>query len=395
MKLGRDLVRSLWHALPVPIRLSIVRFLKLNRFVDTQTSDAMDTSAALLPGACGDATLRQEIQRICFAEGGYPDRWPRHKCCPACGEGPLVKAFAKYGFSHARCGTCGFVCLDPYPTYEIIRQLYSGQYYSRVRELFERPLLEKGGMGTPFSAPREVLEEIVRRVAGGQEAGNWLEVGGGLGAFAHLIQSLRPHWCVSLNEFNPQSIAIARELFDFEIVTSDPADLLRECRSFDVVSSVAVLEHIPHPLDFLKSYAPLVKTGGWLVTVIPHFSPLNGFVSRGSSPNVVPPYHVSLFNENALRRLLVRVEGMEIIAVEQAGPAAFQLIHHVDSGDHWDVEIPTPQRPEPRSVRTTPYDPQLAEVLNVLGKADSHLGDYFADRDGRLYLIAYCRKLSS
>ena len=338
-------------------------------------------------------TLRGEIEQICVAEGGYPERWPRHPYCSACGKGPLIEAFAKYGFSHARCGTCGFVCVDPYPPGEILTKLYSGAYYSRTRELFERPLLNDGGTGTPFSAPHDVLEAVVRRTTTGRATGTWLDVGGGLGAFAQLVQRFKPRWDVLLNEFNPQSIAIARELFDFEIVTGDSAGLLREGRRFNVVSSVAVLEHVPLPLEFLRSYAALVKPGGWLVTVVPHFSPLNGCVSRGSSPNVVPPYHLSLFNENALRRLLGRIGGLEIVSVEQAGSAAFELIHHVDFGDYWDVEIPTIEHPKPGSIQLRPYDPQTAHVLNVLSNADGKMGDYFAERDGRALLIAYCRKL--
>jgi SAM-dependent methyltransferase len=355
----------------------------------TSSKSALSAPASV---GTGRATLRSEIERICVVEGGFPERWPRHRHCPACGGGPLVEAFAKYGFSHVRCGTCGFICVDPYPTDEILTKLYSGAYYSRIRELFERPLLERGGTGTPFSAPREVLQAIVRRATRDRMAGNWLDVGGGLGAFAHLIRTLRPDWEVKLNEFNPQSVAIARELFDFEVVTGNPEELLREGRRFHVVSSVSVLEHIPLPLDFLQSYAGLLEPGGWLVTVVPHFTPLNGLVSHGASPNAVPPYHVSLFNENALRRLLGRVDGLEMVAVEQAGAATFELIHHVDFGDCWDVEIPTPEHPEPRSVLLAPYDEQTARLLDVLSKADKEMGNYFAEHDGRLYLIAYCRK---
>jgi lipopolysaccharide transport system ATP-binding protein len=367
----------------------------LTHVVESKRERATSSKSTLSAEAsvrAGRATLRGEIERICVVEGGYPNHWPRHRHCPVCGEGPLAEAFAKYGFSHVRCGTCGFICVDPYPTDEILTKLYSSAYYSRIRELFERPLLERGGTGTPFSAPREVLQAVVQRTTRDRMAGAWLDVGGGLGAFAHLIRTLRPNWEVKLNEFNPQSIAIARELFDFEVVTGNPEELLREGRCFDVVSSVAVLEHIPLPLDFLRSYARLVKPGGWLVTVVPHFSPMNGFVSHGASANAVPPYHVSLFNENALRRLLGRVEGLETVAVEQAGAATFELIHHVDFGDYWDIEIPTPEHPEPRSVRLAPYDEQTARLLDVLSKADKEMGNYFAERDGRLYLIAYCRK---
>lgn len=346
-----------------------------------------------VPGLPECTTLRQEIEKICVVDGQYPDRWPRHDCCPACNGGGIVSGFAKYGFTHSQCISCGFTFVDPYPVPKILRQLYSGLYYSRTRSLFEKPLLSGEGAELPFSAPRAVLEEVIRRATEGKSKGAWLEVGGGLGAFAHLIQTQLPDWTVSLNEYNPQSIAIARESFDFEVVMDDPAELLRSGRSFDVVSSVAVLEHIPTPYDFLKSYAALVTPGGWLITVVPNFSPLNRAVSRGSSANVVPPFHVSLFGETSLRSLLERIDGFEIAAIEQAGPAAFQLIHHVDFGDHWDVEIPTLQHPVPRSIQVTPYDTKVGQVLNVLSEADATVGDYFSETDGRLLLIAYCRRI--
>jgi ABC-type polysaccharide/polyol phosphate transport system ATPase subunit/SAM-dependent methyltransferase len=337
-------------------------------------------------------TLRAEIEQICVVEGRYPEDWPRHDHCPACGGRPLLRSFMKYGFSHDRCAICGFVCVNPYPPDDVISKLYSGVYYARIRELFERPLLERKGLGSPFSAPRGALEAMVRRATDGRAAGSWLDVGGGLGAFAQLIRTMRPEWQVKVNEFNPQSIAIARELFDFEILTADPVAMLREGQSFDVVSSVAVVEHIPTPFDFVRDYAALVKPGGWLVFITPHFSPLNGFVSHGSSPTSLPPHHVSLFNVNALRSMLERVEGFEVVAIEQAGPAAFELIHHAEFGDYWDIEVPTARHPEPRPLRVRPYDAELVRVLSILSEADSQMGDYFAERDGRLHLISYCRR---
>jgi len=339
-------------------------------------------------------TLRAEIESICVEQGGYPDQWPRHESCPACTGGPLNFAFSKYGFSHARCGMCGFVCVDPYPTTEIMTQLYQGAYYSRTRELYEKPRLANGGESTPFSAPRDVLEGIITKTTKGTSQGRWLDVGGGLGAFANLVQQLRPGWIVKLNEVNLQSISIARELFNFDVVTSDPQELFQSGKQFDVVSSVAVLEHIPDPFGFVESYARLVKTGGWLVTAVPHFSKLNAELSHGSSANVVPPYHVSLFNEEALRRLMSRLHGFEVVSIDQAGPAAFQLIHYPQTGDNWDISIPDDKAPDPTSIQITPYPHETQVELNILDKVGRRLAEFFAEKDGRLYLIAYCRRIA-
>lgn len=337
-------------------------------------------------------TLRDEIEAVCREEGGYPATWPRHERCPACAGGLVAPLFEKYGFNHSRCNACGFVCVDPFPPDEILNRLYSGAYYSRTRELFELPLLEQGGSMTPFSAPADILRGVIEKATGDAPTGSWLDVGGGLGAFANLVRQVRPGWTVALNELNPQSVAIAKRLFDFSVISDDPARLRAENRQFDVVSSVAVLEHIPEPYDFLLSYADLVKPGGWLITVVPHFSELNAQISQGSSANVVPPYHVSLFGENALRRLLFRLPGLRLVALEQAGPAAFELIHHPATGDYWDITIPTAAEPTPRSILLKPYEYEKAVKLNALQETAPLLADFFAQHDGKLYLIAYCQR---
>lgn len=337
-------------------------------------------------------SLREEIEDVCIARGGYPAAWESHRNCPACGSGTLAPLFEKYGFNHSRCEVCGFVCVNPFPPEQVLAELYSGAYYTRTRQLFELPLLKQGGKMTPFSAPVDVLGQIVERATGNSPRGRWLDVGGGLGAFAGLIKSKRPDWTVALNELNTESAAIARSQFDIEVLDGDPQALRARGLSFDVVSSVAVLEHIPEPESFLSSYAELIPPGGWLVTVVPQFTRLNAEISQGSSPNVVPPFHTSLFGEEALRRLLERLPGLELDRIEQAGSAAFDLLHFPSTGDHWDITVPTQADPTPRSVLVTPYDTEKAVLLNALDKAAPSLSEFFAEHDGRLYLVAYCRR---
>ncbi len=346
----------------------------------------------LAPPSMSYKTLREEVEAVCIGRGGYPDAWLHHQNCPACGSGALAPLFEKYGFNHSRCAACGFVCVDPFPPDHVLAELYSGAYYTRTRQLFELPLLRQGGRMTPFSAPADVLGQIVEQATGDVTAGRWLDVGGGLGAFAGLVKSKRPSWTVALNELNPESGAIAKSLFDLEVLDGNPETLRAQGLLFDVVSSVAVLEHIPDPAAFLTSYAGLVRPGGWLVTVVPQFTRLNAEISQGSSPNVVPPFHTSLFGEEALRRLMERLPGLQLDRIEQAGPAAFDLLHFPSTGDHWDITVPTEAEPTPASILIDPYDDAKATLLNALAKAAPSLSEFFAEHDGRLYLIAYCRR---
>ncbi len=341
------------------------------------------------------STLRGEIEAICLGDGGYPDRWPVHDDCPACGNGPLQPTFKKYGFAHAQCRACGFVCLDPYPPTHILNKLYDGAYYTRVRNLFELPRLLKTGTATPFSAPEQLLRNVVDHATSGlTRPGRWLDVGGGIGAFANLILEMRPTWSVHLSELNQASLDIARRIFGgkFETTSATPCELHKSGQRFDVISAISVLEHVPTPAEFLKQYASLLSPGGTLVTVVPHFTDLNARLSRGASPNVAPPFHVSLFNATSLRNLIDRIGTLEFVELAQAGPAAFSLMHHIDSGDYWDISIPDQSDPEPHSIQIRPYDIKTAAALNLLGSLDGQVVEYFAEHDGRQFLAAYARK---
>lgn len=362
----------------------------------------VDAASAAAPGiSCNVAkaafaaepnlvTLNDEIRHLCFVEGGYPDRWPKHSSCPCCGGTDFKKAFKKTDIEHKTCSTCDFVFVDPYPDDELIGRLYNGAYYTNSREYTELPQVEKTGH-VAFSAPEDLLRQVVAEATLGRQAGTWLDVGGGLGAFALLIRQMRPRWDVTLHEFNDKSLQIAQEKFGLQISTSSPEVMLAAGQRFDVISSLNVIEHIPHPAAFVESYRKLLNPGGLLVTVTPQFTNLNRHISKANSPVTVPPFHVSLFNKDNIRILMERSAAFSSVDVQEFGEPAFSLLHHVDYSGHWDVTIPTRQKPHAESIMLKPYSLQMQHWLNALDTADKVTRDMFAETDGRLYLAVYAR----
>lgn len=350
--------------------------------------DSLSSATASLT----DLTLNAEVHRICVVEGGYPGDWPRHERCPCCGTGKLRFLFHKQGIAHEQCVNCDFVCINPYPPDEILKKIYSGSYYTNFREYYEARHLRESGGHSVTAAPIEMLETMIERASGERQTGEWLDVGGGVGTVADLIRQRRPGWRITLNEYNPRSIELAREIYGLEPVSHDASRLATAGCRFDVISAIMVLEHIPDPLDFVRSYARLLNPGGILVAMVPHFTHLNAAVSKAASPNVTPPFHVSLFRCSNLRLLLERSGLFEQVHIEQTGPAAFSLLHHYPYGEYWDVTIPTAENPMPRSIKIQEYSPEMNAGLNALGEAESKIGDYFAKSDGRLYLTSFSRR---
>ncbi len=177
-----------------------------------------------------DKTLNAEVHRICILDGGYPDRWPRHQHCPCCGTGELRSLFTKHQFNHSQCINCGFVCVDPYPPQDILKKLYAGAYYTNFREFYEARHLRETGGYSMTAAPVELLEEMIESAAGGREAGDWLDVGGGLGTVADLVRRRCPKWHVTLNEYNPRSCELARDIYGLDVVSNNACQL-QEFRS--------------------------------------------------------------------------------------------------------------------------------------------------------------------
>jgi SAM-dependent methyltransferase len=339
-------------------------------------------------GSADFLTLNAEVHRICVTDGGYPAEWPQHPCCPCCGTGQLTNLFSKHQFNHRQCANCGFVCVDPYPPGDILKKLYAGSYYTNFREFYEARHLREVGGYSMTAAPLELLEKMIDSAARGRAVGDWLDVGGGLGTVADLVRRRHPKWAVALNEFNPRSLQLAREIYGLDTIDNDALQLRNMERRFDVISAVSVLEHIPEPFSFLRSYAELLKSDGILVLIVPQFTRLNAAVSKAASANAAPPFHVSLFEEHCLRVILERIGVFKCVDVSQYGPPAFSLLHHYDTSEYWDIAIPSLQEPVPKGLQVKEYPTEIALGLNALAQAEPAMKDHFAETDGRLYLMA-------
>jgi ABC-type polysaccharide/polyol phosphate transport system ATPase subunit/SAM-dependent methyltransferase len=338
-------------------------------------------------------TLRQEIETICLDEGGYPDYWPRHEFCPCCGSRTLVRAFTKYKLSHDVCRRCHFVCVNPYPTEDVLYRLYNGSYYNAVREFIERPRALACVEDASLSVTLEQMRPILNYVRRHKPAGSWLDVGGGNGWFADHVRKQMPGYDVSLNELSEASIRFAKDLYNLPVITDPIGRLKLKGEQFDVVSLIAVLEHVALPFEFISELSDLLRPGGYLIITVPRFSRLNRVVSRNASATVCPPYHLSLFNERNLQHLLRRSNAYDRIYKKATGSPAFSLIDFVQFGDYWDLEIPKVVSTSVKNVQLKPYTELEGNTIAALAAANTVCRPYFQKVDGRglLHMLAIKR----
>jgi SAM-dependent methyltransferase len=161
----------------------------------------------------------------------------------------------------------------------------------------------------------------------------WLDFGCGAGAF---LKYLREHGVfhgqpLELTGHDVGSYADllrARDGFrilDFDALSREPD------ASYDVISMIEVLEHLPAPLDPLQLVARLLKPGGLLLLTTGNLaSPIarrQGIHYRYCAPEI----HVSLFNPRCLEQLYRRV-GLKPYRVRYRGVVKFKVVkslrHH-------------------------------------------------------------------
>jgi SAM-dependent methyltransferase len=333
-------------------------------------------------------TYREELEHI-RRTTGYPDKWTRRLGCPCCGlDSGWAFAFAHDGYDHRRCDACNFSGLDPLPPDDILSDLYEGPLYTALRTHFEASLA-KADRRSPWTAPLPMLQSILQTCASGPE-GRWLDVGGGIGGNAAYVKAERPGWSVKLNEFSGLCIELARSLYGIEATDLDVDALLARGEAFDAISMIAVLEHINDPFAFVRSYARLLTPSGIMAILVPRFSRLNAAISKGESPAVTPPFHVNLFHENDLARLIERA-GLRVIKIEQGNDKAFSLLHHFPTSSYWDTTVPTAEAPTPQAFKKTDYSLELQVKLNALDAADKALASDFVQTDGASLMTVFAR----
>jgi ABC-type polysaccharide/polyol phosphate transport system ATPase subunit/SAM-dependent methyltransferase len=333
-------------------------------------------------------TLRAEIEDICFVQGGYPNGWPMHDDCPCCGSTQIRPHFDKYGMSHWICRPCEFVFVNPYPPDEILTRLYDGAYYTGVRRHVEEPRARSGHEDASMSVAAVHLEPIIDYVRARRTQGVWLDVGGGIGSFAASVRRNLPGFRVMLSELNRESIRFAREEYNLDVVEGSLVELRERGVRADVISLVAVLEHVAKPLQFLRELRDLLEPGGLLIANVPRFSRLNRYLSLGSNANVCPPFHLSLFDEDNLKLLFGRVGGLGGVDMWTGGERTFSMLDFVSFGDHFDLQVPTEPTTSIRNLQLQGYTEREQRFLNYLSEGDREFAQELAAIDGLMLLTA-------
>lgn len=187
-----------------------------------------------------------------------------------------------------RCTGCGLRVLDPEPRGEQLVEVFDdGTIYDGALAL-ERDLLARA------TQTMAALERVVR-------PGRMLDVGFGPGFLLRVARARG--WEAAGVDPSPFSVQRARaEGFEAHQGTLEQVPL-RE-GSFDAITLLQVIEHVPDPRALLAACRRLLRPGGALVVATPNPASLLARVKRERFNYWIPPVHCVWYSPRALRGVL-------------------------------------------------------------------------------------------
>ena len=201
-----------------------------------------------------------------------------------------------------QCKNCSFVYVTPLPdeqflyhhyqTYLPSGNVYIEQWRRMMVDVFQRSL---NAIETQY----------------GHNKGTLLDVGCGYGFFLDLAR--QNGWQVR----GIEPCAHARAYAASKSLEVDSEDLFARVyrdKTFDVVTLFYVLEHLPHPLRYLKEINRILKPGGLVLVRIPHTTPIVKFLKILGIPNKLYdiPSHLNDFSPRTITLALEKTGFKEI-----------------------------------------------------------------------------------
>lgn len=209
------------------------------------------------------------------------------RACPACGS-TSARPLRRYAEEFlVRCGGCGLVFVHQLPSAAELSEHYAAY----------------PAMGALSALTLRRFGELLDRFEPHRQTGRLLDVGCGDGDF--LDAARERGWDAYGSEYGeaPRERARARGL---DVRTAPFPAAPDELASFDVVTSIEVIEHVTHPSEEVERMRALLRPGGVLYLTTPNFDSLSRRVAGPRWRAIEYPEHLNLFTPATLDGLLTR-----------------------------------------------------------------------------------------
>lgn len=218
---------------------------------------------------------------------------PIKNICPVCLSESQISLGVKNNFALLRCKKCQTVFAEHSviadDTKEEVKELYD--HYYDFAEFKLSP-------ATEFS-----LQKFVSSFEAFRKTGKLVDIGFGEGGLLSVAE--KKLWQCFGTELSPQSLKYGNER-GWTVSNDALNDEKFEKNSFDVVTMIELIEHVPNPDSFLETAFTLLRPGGLLFITTPNTKSINQKFLGIDWSIVSPPEHITIWSPFGMKKALTR-----------------------------------------------------------------------------------------
>jgi SAM-dependent methyltransferase len=216
--------------------------------------------------------------------------------CPICERSRGDPLHLEGSFQMVRCPSCQFIFLNPRPTLDSLLRFYQAYLPE------EGPSIESWEemMRPIFHRAVNLLKQYGRK-------GRLLDVGTGFGFFP--VEMKKRGWEAAGVEISQKAMDYARDALGLTIFSGPLEKVAFPDNDFDAVTAFYVIEHLSHPMAFLRECHRILKPGGLLLLRYPHTTPIKTLLHFFGIKNRLYdlPAHLSDFSPRMIQQCLERI----------------------------------------------------------------------------------------
>lgn len=220
--------------------------------------------------------------------------------CGICGSGNSGLLYKKRGietgflYNIVRCRECGFVYVSPRLTSNSLLKLYDKDYYHKENFIKQATFdeREKG-----IETEKISLIESVQCRKKFQKGQTLLDVGCGLGGL--LYDAKRVGYKVTGIEWSDDAYNYLRNR-GLDVYLGEFENIDLGGKKFDVITAIAVLEHMRNPMPFFEKVSDCLNKGGIFYYVTASRDSLFARISGRNWGFLEPDMHINYFTQDSV-----------------------------------------------------------------------------------------------
>lgn len=210
------------------------------------------------------------------------------------------------------CSNCGSAVTNPVPGKEVLRQLYDS--FPEGIQSSTAALRNDSPLHALYAQLLDHAVSKMKKKITYDSVFTWIDVGAGNGMLAVLIKQQFPNSTGVALDFHERPALIDQidgiDWVSADLNQDDLSTVLND-RTFDLVITLAVLEHVQDPSAFLTKLLPLAEPQGLLFLACPDYSSIARKMLKTKWPYFIPGEHINIPSIEGMRLMLENAVSMQ------------------------------------------------------------------------------------